>query len=109
MDKKTNQNIIKFISSVSASYPRFVKAYLFGSFAKQLNTPDSDIDIALVFNDLIDEEKFDMQVQLLLLASGYDTRIEPHPLSTLDLKTENPFVEEIIKTGVELTLQTSEL
>ncbi|NOX87233.1 MAG: nucleotidyltransferase domain-containing protein [Chlorobi bacterium] len=109
MDKKTNQNIIKFISSVASSYPRFVKAYLFGSFARRLNTPDSDIDIALVFENLIDEEKFDMQVQLLLLASGYDTRIEPHPLSSLDMETDNPFVEEIMKAGIELTLQASEL
>ena len=109
MDKTTNHNIIKFISSVSISYPGFVKAYLFGSFAKQRNTPDSDIDIALIFENLDDKEKFDRQVQLLLLASGYDTRIEPHPLSNLDLKTENPFVEEIIKTGIELSLQTSGL
>jgi predicted nucleotidyltransferase len=109
MDKKTNQNIIRFISFAAATYPEFVKAYLFGSFAKQLNTPDSDIDIALVFENLKDDEKFNMQVQLLLLAAGYDTRIEPHPLSAYDLKTENPFVEEIMKTGIELSLQTSEL
>ena len=57
MDKETNQNIIKFISSVAVSYPQFVKAYLFGSFARHLNHPDSDIDIALVFESLADEEK----------------------------------------------------
>jgi predicted nucleotidyltransferase len=105
MDKKTNQNIIDFISFLAKENPRIVKAFLFGSYARNLNKPDSDIDIALVVKDLSDDEVFDLQVQLLLMASKYDSRIEPHVISNNDLETNNPFVFEIIKTGIEINPQ----
>jgi predicted nucleotidyltransferase len=105
MDKKTNQNIIDFISFLAKENPRIVKAFLFGSYARNLNKPDSDIDIALVVKDLSDDEVFDLQVQLLLMASKYDSRIEPHVFSNNDLETNNPFVFEIIKTGIEINPQ----
>ena len=105
MDRKTNQNIIDFISFLAKENPRIVKAFLFGSYARNLNKPDSDIDIALVVKDLSDDEVFDLQVQLLLMASKYDSRIEPHVISNNDLETNNPFVFEIIKTGIEINPQ----
>ena len=78
-------------------------AYLFGSFAINKQRPDSDIDIALIINNLKDSDKFDIQVQFMLLASKFDSRIEPHPLSKQDLISDNPFVHEIKKTGIEIT------
>ena len=107
MDKRTNKNIKDFISTITKNNPRILKAYLFGSYARKLNKPDSDIDIALIVKDLTDEEKFDLQVQLLLLASEYDSRIEPHLVSDKDLGTENPFILEILKTGIEIKPQMS--
>ena len=106
MDKKTNQNIIEFISFIAKENPRILKAFLFGSYARNLNKPNSDIDIAIVVKDLSDNEIFDLQVQLLLLASKYDSRIEPHIISNKDLETNNPFVFEILKTGIEINPRT---
>jgi len=106
MDKKTNQNIIEFISFIAKENPRILKAFLFGSYARNLNKPNSDIDIAIVVKDLSDDEIFDLQVQLLLLASKYDSRIEPHIISNKDLETNNPFVFEILKTGIEINPRT---
>ena len=103
MDKIIIRIIRQYISTVSHQTPDFVTAYLFGSYAKNKQRPESDIDIALVINNLKDSEKFDIQVQLMLLASKFDSRIEPHPLSTDDLNSENPFVHEIKKTGIEIT------
>ena len=65
--------------------PGYMTAFLFGSFAKNQQGPDSDIDIALVIDNLKDSDKFDIQVQLILLASQFDSRIEPHPISGEDL------------------------
>jgi len=109
MDKKTNQNIIEFISFIAKENPRILKAFLFGSYARNLNKPNSDIDIAIVVKDLSDNEIFDLQVQLLLLASKYDSRIEPHIISNKDLETNNPFVFEILKTGIEINPRTSNI
>lgn len=102
MDKKTDKLIKQYITSVANQTPGFVTAYLFGSFAKNNQTSESDIDIALIFDNLQDSDKFDIQVQLMLLASRFDSRIEPHPLSKQDLISDTPFVYEIKKTGIEI-------
>ena len=102
MDQITNKHLESFISELVKNNHRVKKAFLFGSYAKNTDNPESDIDIAFVIEKLTDEEKFDFQVQLLLLASKYDTRIEPHVISTDDLNSNNPFVVEILKTGIEI-------
>ena len=38
----------------------------------------------------------------MIIASNFDTRIEPHVLSRQDLITDNPFVYEIIKPELKL-------
>ena len=103
MDKATNRAIADYIKLIRKSYTDIEKAYLFGSFAKGNSTQDSDIDLALIFKDLDDSVRFDIQVQLMLLASKIDSRIEPHPISHDDFNSGNPFFIEIQKTGVELT------
>lgn len=102
MDKETDNIIKQYISSVANQTPGFVTAYLFGSFAKNNQRAESDIDIAVIIDNLMDSEKFNIQVQLMLLASKFDSRIEPHPLSKQDFISDNPFVHEIKKTGIEL-------
>jgi uncharacterized protein len=102
MDKRTDSIIRQYISSVANQTPGFVTAYLFGSFAKNNQRPESDIDIALIIDNLRDSDKFDIQVQLMLLAAKFDSRIEPHPLSRQDFLSDNPFVYEIMKTGIEI-------
>jgi predicted nucleotidyltransferase len=102
MDKRTDNAIREYVTSVASSTPGFITAYLFGSYAKNKQTKDSDIDIAFVFDTVKDSEIFDLQVQLMLLASKFDIRIEPHPFSQQDLSSGNPFVYEIKKTGIEI-------
>lgn len=102
MDKRINKILIDFISKVAEQNPRLVTTYLFGSFAKDKNRTESDIDIALFIDDLDDKEKFDLQVQLIILATKFDSRIEPHPISNSDINSNNPFVLEILKTGIEI-------
>ena len=102
MDKRTNKKITDFITAVNERYPKLVTAYIFGSYVKNKIRPDSDIDIALIIDDLKDEERFDVQVQLILLASKFDLRIEPHPISKNDFNSCNPFAYEIRRTGIEI-------
>jgi len=102
MDKRTNKKIIDFVNSIEESNIELVKAYLFGSYAKHKDVEESDIDVALVFRNLSDDQKFDLQVQFLLMASGFDSRIEPHLLSVNDFEDETPFAVEILKTGIEI-------
>ncbi|GAJ17906.1 unnamed protein product, partial [marine sediment metagenome] len=66
----------------------------------------SDIDLALIIDNLEDDERFDLQVKLMLIASDFDIRIEPHPISNKDFNFNNPFVAEILKTGIEIEPRT---
>jgi len=76
------------------------KAYLFGSYAKGSQHPDSDIDIAIVLGKI--DDFFAVQMQLMRLRRDIDLRIEPHPIWEGDFNTQNPFAFEIEKTGFEL-------
>ncbi|VAW26832.1 hypothetical protein MNBD_BACTEROID06-591 [hydrothermal vent metagenome] len=102
MDKKTNIAIAKYIDLINEKFSNIERAYLFGSYAKGKSTDDSDIDVALIFTNLDDSRRFDIQVQLMLLAAQIDSRIEPHPISHDDFNSGNPFVVEIKKTGIEV-------
>jgi len=99
MDKGT---VKKYVDSVAKQLPGLVSAYIFGSYAKNTQRPESDIDVALVIDNLSDNDKFDTQVRLMMLASTIDNRLEPHPISSQDMNSNNPFAVEIGKTGIEI-------
>ncbi len=102
MDQRIDKVVKGFIGAVARQNPNLVAAYLFGSYARGKQKDDSDIDVALILSHLDDTKKFDMQVELMLLASAFDTRIEPHPLSMEDFHAGDPFVFEIKKNGIEI-------
>lgn len=102
MDKSIDNAITRYIQLIKERYPEIENVYLFGSYAKGKSTDDSDIDLALIFTRLDDSRRFEIQVQLMLLAAQIDSRIEPHPISLEDFNSGNPFVSEIKKTGIEV-------
>jgi len=102
MDKSIDIAIARYLELIKEKYSDIEGAYLFGSYAKGKSTDNSDIDIALIFTKLDDSRRFDMQVQLMLLASKIDSRIEPQPISHEDFNSGNPFAVEIRKTGIEV-------
>jgi predicted nucleotidyltransferase len=102
MDENIDVAIAKYLDLIKEKFPDIEKVYLFGSYAKGKSTKDSDIDIALIFKNLDDSKRFDIQVQLMMLAAEIDSRIEPHPISHDDFVSGNPFVIEIKKTGIEV-------
>lgn len=77
MDKREALNIANlYVDSISSKYS-IRQAILFGSFAKGTNHDDSDIDIALIVNNVTDI--IDTQIDLMKLRRKVDLRIEPHP------------------------------
>jgi predicted nucleotidyltransferase len=49
MDNGINKIIEEYVLAVSKQTTGFTTAYVFGSYAKNLQKPTSDIDIALIF------------------------------------------------------------
>jgi uncharacterized protein len=76
------------------------KVYLFGSYAKGTFDDNSDIDLAIIINNMTDQ--FLTQTELFKLTWGIDTRIEPHPFDEKEFELSNPLVNEIKRTGIEI-------
>ncbi len=100
MDKADAINITKRYADVVKEKYNFIKMILFGSYAKGNFNDDSDIDIAIVFDDY--GNLIDMQLELMRLRRKIDSRIEPHPFRERDFNLSNPLVNEIIKHGQEI-------
>ena len=80
--------------------PGIKKVFLFGSYATGNFNENSDIDLAIIFENLSDS--FDMQVELMKMRRKFDTRIEPHPFSESDFNPFNPLAREILENGLEI-------
>lgn len=74
--------------------------YLYGSYAKNTFTKDSDIDIAVVGDDFSGDTIEDTLL-LMKMRRKVDYRIEPRPFKTDDFNSSNPFVNEI-KKGIKI-------
>lgn len=93
------RSVEEYIKEISKHYS-IEGVYIFGSYAKGTNHEYSDIDVAIVINS--DSNTFDLMVEMMLLTQNIDLRIEPHPIKIKDFKEGNPFVEEIINTGIKV-------
>jgi len=100
MDQTDAVSIVQKYAELLRCYFDFQKIILFGSYAKGNPRKDSDIDIAIVFSDY--GNRLHRQVELMKLTRQVDTRIEPHPFRENEFVTSNPFVHEIIRSGMEI-------
>lgn len=89
----------RYASAVEVNF-KYLRMILFGSYAKGNFNEDSDIDIAVVFQDY--SNTMDMQLELMRLRRKIDSRIEPHPFREIEFELSNPLVHEIIKYGQDI-------
>jgi predicted nucleotidyltransferase len=81
----------------------FFDAWLFGSYAKGNQNDESDIDIAIFFNDNV-PISFDTEVKLMTCRKNEETLIEPHLFSKSDINKHESLIEQIIKFGEQIYL-----
>lgn len=93
------KSVEEYIKEIFKHY-NIKEVYLFGSYAEGTNHEDSDIDVAIIINS--DNNVFDLMVELMMLTQNIDLRIEPHPIKAKDFEEGNPFVQEIIDTGIKV-------
>lgn len=95
-----NAIVSKFVSLLSDEFP-INTAYLFGSYAKGDAREYSDVDLAIVSDKFEGSRFFDKQkLNKYILKTSID--LEVHPFRTVDFTDDNPFVKEIIQTGLKL-------
>jgi predicted nucleotidyltransferase len=105
MDKNDAIKLVKQYASAIQSKFDFNRIILFGSYAKGNFHEDSDIDIAVIFDDY--SNLLDMQLELMRLRRKIDSRIEPHPFRESEFVLSNPLVYEILKHGQEIKQQVA--
>jgi predicted nucleotidyltransferase len=100
LDQKQALNLAnRYIDEIKSKYD-LRKALLFGSFAKGTNNENSDIDIALIFDNVTDI--IDLQIELMKMRRNIDLRIEPHPFDESDFNVTNPAASDILNYGIEI-------
>ncbi len=95
----TVENYVKSIRSLGVQVR---KAFLFGSFAKNRQSEWSDIDVALIADNFIGFSVTDKIPFKRLHAKKEFMAIETHTFAASSLTEHNAFLEEIIKTGIEI-------
>lgn len=99
------ETVKKFIIMLSNSGLHIERAIVFGSYARGNPGKWSDIDVALVSKDFSGIRFYDRKkVNPYLIR--IDSRIEPHPFKSEDFTKDNPFVWQILKDGLEITLNS---
>ena len=81
--------------------------YLFGSYAKGNPNKDSDIDIAVLSKEFEGIRFIDgSKISRIIIDETYPdlqfVDFEIHPYKTEEFTEDNPFVAEILKTGVRI-------
>ena len=99
MDKAEVINKVKEYSVLLKKHIALEKVYLFGSYAKNTNRTDSDIEVAIVVKK-IEGDFFDIEPLLWKLRRQIDDRIEP-----ILIEKDNDlsgFLIEIQRNGIEI-------
>jgi len=100
VEKKIIADVKYFIEQLKDDF-QISAVYLFGSFARKSMEEDSDIDVAIV-SDNFDGFVISDNEMILSKTKNINRMIEPHPFRTEDFTEDNPFVKEIISTGLKL-------
>jgi predicted nucleotidyltransferase len=93
--------INEFLKKAKENNINISDAILFGSYASGSNNKYSDIDLAVVSEDFEGTRFYD-NIKLMKTVLAVSSDIETHPYTPQDFNTSNPFVNEILKTGIRI-------
>lgn len=94
---------LEYINKLQEAGIKIDKAYLYGSYARNRATEDSDIDIAIVSPDLTGD-RFEDALFLKRFRMSLDLRIEPLPIRPENFKEEDPIVSEILSHAIPISV-----
>ena len=96
------QKIIdRYLQALTENKIPIKQAFLFGSYAKGGYHEYSDIDIALV-SSIFEGNRFADRNKIRKINLSVSSDLEILPYRPQDFTAEDPFVREILETGVEI-------
>ncbi|MEK7618944.1 MAG: nucleotidyltransferase domain-containing protein [Patescibacteria group bacterium] len=103
ISKKVNDAVRRYVHLLADDHLPIEQAFLFGSTVKGTARPDSDIDVAIISNNL--SHSFASTKYLLKKAHelGFtDIIIEPHGFHPTEFTDASPLAYEIKRTGIRI-------
>jgi len=103
-DIKTVTAIVRqYIADVQKAMP-IDKVYLYGSYAHGTQNENSDVDLCFFSQAFESRRTLDILTELFYLKIKYDKDllIEPNAFPLSELDNDNPFVNEVLRTGTEI-------
>ena len=98
---KVKKTIDKFLNALLQNDIPIKRAILFGSYARGTQNEWSDIDLAIV-SDVFIGNRFDDRKRIRPINLSISADLEVLPYTPEDFTEDDPFVKEIIETGIEL-------
>ena len=98
---KVRNTIDKYLASLKENNIPIKQAILFGSYARGTYHEWSDIDLALV-SDIFEGNRIDDRSKIRRITLRVSSDIEVLPYRPEDFNSADPFVKEIIETGVRI-------
>ncbi len=96
------ENLIKeYLSLLQTHNIPINQAILFGSYAKGNYSKWSDIDLALV-SEIFEGNRIKDRGKIRRITLSFSSNIEVLPFRPQDFNTNDPFVKEIIETGIKI-------
>jgi predicted nucleotidyltransferase len=95
-------NIIRdYIQELKKNNIHIRDVYLYGSYARNIPSDESDIDVAIISDSFSGDWFKDVKL-LLRLRRHIDLRIEPFPFTSKDFNASQPMYYQIMKNGLKI-------
>jgi predicted nucleotidyltransferase len=91
----------ELIRQLNANNLPIRQAFVFGSYAKGEQSEWSDIDVALV-SDQFEGDFFNDHYKITPYLIEVNSSLEVHPFRPEEFTEDDPFVEEILATGIRI-------
>jgi len=98
---KVKKTVEKFLKALQQNNIPIKRVILFGSYARGTQTEWSDIDLAIV-SDVFIGSRFDDRKKIRPIYLSVSSELEVLPYTPEDFTEDDPFVKEIIETGIEM-------
>jgi uncharacterized protein len=98
--------IDSFLEELNNNNINIEQAILFGSYAQGTYSPWSDIDIALVSSDF-EGDRFKDRDKIKRIKLKISSDLEPIPYLPDDFTADDPFVKQILATGINVMRNAS--
>jgi predicted nucleotidyltransferase len=99
MDQKQVIKLLREYKLVLSKHFKLDQMFLYGSYARQSASADSDIDVAIILKEFNDNY-FDVVPKIWKLRKSIDPRIEPHVFELG--KDRSGLLSEIMRTGIAI-------